>query len=568
MMGELTKKERRIGDLFLDLGLITEAQLKRAIALQKREECFLGEALIKIGAISRDKLYWVLADQFNLPYISNLSRELIDPDVVKFIPEEIARGYSILPVYSTDDELSVIIHDPTNMEILDSLKQMTGKKHLKIAISNRESINSVLDEFYGISRARPAKERGMDIWSDYFEKSQLTRCMEDVSGKEFLNFILLAAELEGTPSIHLGTESNELLVKFRIGDQLLPKFRGAPEWHTILLNQLKTLAGIHDGKTRLFVKSRFEYEVKGEKITYRLTIVKGFTGEKVILHPYKSIEELLTLRDLGMTNSQINLVINRAQILSGMVLITTPASDAIPRTINGLLANLNLKNANVVTFEHTIFFKNEHFLQIETKHFSEERLLNTLYEIASLDVDLLMVDLIKNTKILEEILSLAFRIPKIYGAMIQDSMIKAIETLFRVGEDPTFAFLNTNMILFQYPLSLLCPHCKQEIPPDAIPTFAGDLSREAPLYKPVGCERCNHTGYQKTVFVFEVLPVTHEVREFAFMDLPATEKARKIYDLVSPKLEDFVVEALEKGDLFWGDVRKILEGRGKGDGTS
>jgi len=568
MMEELTKKERRIGDLFLDLGLITEAQLKRAISLQKRDECFLGEALIKIGAISRDKLYWVLADQFNLPYISNLTRELIDPDVVKSIPEEIARGYSILPVYSTDDELSVIIHDPTNTEILDSLKQMTGKKRLKIAISNRESINSILDEFYGISRTRPVKERGMDIWSDYFEKSQLTRCMEDLSGKEFLNFILLSAELEGTPSIHLGTESNEFLVKFRIGEQLFTKFRGAPEWHAILLNRLKSLAGIQNGKTRLFVKSRFEYEVKGEKITYRLTIVKGFSGEKIILHPYKSIEEMLTLRDLGMTNSQINLVINRAQILSGMVLMATPAFDSIPRTINGLLGNLNLKNANVVTFEHTILYKNEHFLQIETRHFSEERLLNTLYEMASLDVDLLMVDLIKNTRILEEILSLAFRIPKIYGAMIQDSMTQTIETLFKVGEDPTFAFLNMNMILFQSPLSLLCPHCKQKIPSESVPPLMKDLSRTTTLYKPVGCERCNHTGYRKTVSVFEVLPVTHEVRELAFMNLPVTEKTRKIYDLVSPKLEDFVIDALEKGDLFWGDVKKFLEGHETGDRPS
>ena len=104
-MGEITKKERRLGDIFLDLGLITEAQLKRAIDLQKKEACFLGEALIRIGAISKDKLYWVLADQYNLPYISNLSSEFIEPDVIKSIPEEIARGYSILPVYNTDEEI-------------------------------------------------------------------------------------------------------------------------------------------------------------------------------------------------------------------------------------------------------------------------------------------------------------------------------------------------------------------------------------------------------------------------------------------------------------------------------
>jgi len=558
-MGELTKKERRVGDIFLDLGLITESQLKRAIDLQKKEACFLGEALIRIGAISKDKLYWVLADQYNLPYISNLSSEFIEPEVVKSIPEEIARGYSILPVYSTEEELSVVIHNPTNTEILDALKKMTGK-NLKISISDRESINNVLDDFYGISGVRPVPDRGLEITSDYFERSQLARCIKDVSGKEFLNFILISAELEGTPSIHFDMEGNEFLVKFRLGDKLFTRFTGSAEWHTILLNHLKLLADIRgDNGDRLITKGRFEYEVKEEKITYRITIIKGFTGEKVILHPFRGFGEFLTLSDLGMTDGQINLVRNRTQILPGMVLLVTPSLDIIPRTMSCLLTNMNLKNENVITFEREIFFKNEHFLQIETKDFTNEKLLNTLYETVSLDVDLLMIDDIKNPKILEEVLSMVFKIPKIYGAMVQESMIHAIETIFKVGEDPTFAFLNTNIIIFQQPVALLCPYCKQELEPGSLPSLPQDLTNEVTLYKPSGCNRCNQTGYQKTVSFFEILPITHEVREFAFMDLPIGEKTKRIYEMINPKIKGFIIDALKNGTVFWGDVKRILE---------
>lgn len=558
-MGELTKKERRVGDIFLDLGLITESQLKRAIDLQKKEACFLGEALIRIGAISKDKLYWVLADQYNLPYISNLSSEFIEPEVVKSIPEEIARGYSILPVYSTEEELSVVIHNPTNTEILDALKKMTGK-NLKISISDRESINNVLDDFYGISGVRPVPDRGLEITSDYFERSQLARCIKDVSGKEFLNFILISAELEGTPSIHFDMEGNEFLVKFRLGDKLFTRFTGSAEWHTILLNHLKLLADIRgDNGDRLITKGRFEYEVKEEKITYRITIIKGFTGEKVILHPFRGFGEFLTLSDLGMTDGQINLVRNRTQILPGMVLLVTPSLDIIPRTMSCLLTNMNLKNENVITFEREIFFKNEHFLQIETKDFTNEKLLNTLYETVSLDVDLLMIDDIKNPKILEEVLSMVFKIPKIYGAMVQESMIHAIEMIFKVGEDPTFAFLNTNIIIFQQPVALLCPYCKQELEPGSLPSLPQDLTNEVTLYKPSGCNRCNQTGYQKTVSFFEILPITHEVREFAFMDLPIGEKTKRIYEMINPKIKGFIIDALKNGTVFWGDVKRILE---------
>jgi len=558
-MGELAKKERRVGDIFLDLGLITESQLKRAIDLQKKEACFLGEALIRIGAISKDKLYWVLADQYNLPYISNLSSEFIEPEVVKSIPEEIARGYSILPVYSTEEELSVVIHNPTNTEILDALKKMTGKR-LKISISDRESINNVLDDFYGISGVRPVPDRGLEITSDYFERSQLARCIKDVSGKEFLNFILISAELEGTPSIHFDIEGNELLVKFRLGDKLFTRFTGSAEWHTILLNHLKLLADIRgDNGDRLITKGRFEYEVKEEKITYRITIIKGFTGEKVILHPFRGFGEFLTLSDLGMTDGQINLVRNRTQILPGMVLLVTPSLDIIPRTMSCLLTNMSLKNQNVITFEREIFFKNEHFLQIETKDFTNEKLLNTLYETVSLDVDVLMIDDIKNPKILEEALSMVFKIPKIYGAMVQESMIHAIEMIFKVGEDPTFAFLNTNIIIFQQPVALLCPYCKQKVEPGSFPSLPQDLTNEVTLYKPSGCNRCNQTGYQKTVSFFEILPITHEVREFAFMDLPIGEKTKRIYEMINPKIKDFIIDALKNGTVFWGDVKRILE---------
>ncbi|RTZ90520.1 MAG: hypothetical protein DSY91_06285 [Deltaproteobacteria bacterium] len=557
-MGDFTKKERRLGDIFIDLGLVTESQLKRALDLQKKESCFLGEALIRIGAISKDKLYWVLADQYNLPYISNLSSEFIEPDVVKSIPEEIARGYSILPVYSTEDELSVVIHNPTNTEILNTLKKVTGKR-LKIAISDRESINNVLDDFYGISHVQAVPDRGLELWSDYFEHSQLTRCIEDISGKEFLNFILISAELEGTPSIHLDVEGNEFLVKFRLGEKLFTKFRGSPEWHGILLNQLKLLADLHKPNGGLITKGRFEYEVREEKITYRLIIIKGFTGEKIILHPFRGLGEFLTLDDLGMTEGQINLVRNRTQVLPGMVLLVTPTQDVIPRTMSCLLTNMNLKNDNVITFEREIYFKNEHFLQIETKDFTNEQILETLYETSSLDVDVMMIDDIKSPKILEETLNMVLRIPKIYGAMVQDSMIRTIETLFKVGEDPTFSFLNTNIVIFQQPVPALCPFCKQEIGSEGLSSLPEEITKEVVLYKPVGCKRCNQTGYQKTISFFEILPITHEVREFALMDLPINEKARKIYSMIQPKLRGFILDALKDGKIFWGDVKRILE---------
>ncbi len=557
-MEELTKRERRLGDIFLDLGLITESQLKRAIDLQKKEACFLGEALIRIGAISKDKLYWVLADQYNLPFISNLSSEFIEPEVVKSIPEEIARGYSILPVYSTDEELSVVIHNPTNTEILNTLKKVTGKR-LKIAISDRESINSVLDDFYGISHVQSVPDRGLELWSDYFEHSQLKRCIEDISGREFLNFVLISAELEGTPSIHFDIEGNEFLVKFRLGDKLFVKFRGSPEWHGILLNHLKLLAGIQGNTNDLITKGRFEYEVREEKITYRLTIIKGFTGEKVILHPFRRLGEFLTLDDLGMKEGQINLVRNRTQILPGMVLLVTPSQEMISRTMSCLLTNMNLKNDNVVTFEREIYFKNEHFLQIETKDFSNEQMLETLYEATSLDVDVLMIDDIKNLRILEEVLNMVLRIPKIYGAMVQESMIRAIETLFKVGEDPTFSFLNTNIIIFQQPVPVLCPYCKQKADPESFSSISKELAKDITFYKPVGCKRCNQTGYQRTTSYFEVLPITHEVREFALMDLSVKEKTMKIYSMIHPKIREFIVNALKEGIVFWGDVKRILD---------
>jgi len=557
-MGDLAKKERRVGDIFLDLGLITESQLKRAIALHKKESCFIGEALIKIGAITKDKLYWVLADQYNLPYISNLNSEFIEPKVVKSIPEEIARGYSVLPVYSTDDELSVVIHNPTNTEILDVLRQLTGKS-LKISISDRESINAVLDNFYGISRIRPILDRGLNISSEYFESSQLTHCMEDISGREFLNFILLTAELENTPSIHFDIEGSNFLVKFRLGDKLYTKFNGSQEWHSILISQLKILAEIQDQGNDLIGKGRFEYEVNEEKTTYRVTIIKGFTGERAILHPFRGLGEFLTLSDLGMTESQINLLRNRVQLLPGVVFLITPNQDAIPRTMSCLLTNMNLKNENVITFEREIFFKNEHFLQIETKEFSNERLLSTLNETAALDVDVLMIDDIKTPRILKEVLEMAFRIPKVYCSMTLDTTVHALEMLFNVGEDPTPSFLNTNVIIFQQTVPLLCSYCKK---PVARKKFGnaldGVLENDIPLYKPDGCTRCNQTGYQKTISFFEILPISHEVRELAFMDIPVAKKIQHIYKMVNPQIEEFIIEELKKGVLAWGDVKKIL----------
>ena len=259
-----------------------------------------------------------------------------------------------------------------------------------------------------------------------------------------------------------------------------------------------------------------------------------------------------------MTDGQVNLLRNRVQLLPGAVLLITPNQDAIPRTMSCLLTNMNLKNENVITFEREIFFKNEHFLQIETKDFSNDKLLTTLYETASLDVDVLMIDDIKMPRVLKEVLEMAFRIPKIYCSMTLDTMKRAIEMLFKVGEDPTSAFLNTNVIIFQQPIPLLCPYCKQPVHGEKFGDVFGGALKDVQLYKPAGCERCNQTGYQRTISFFEILPVSHEVRELAFMDIPVAEKVEHIYDVVNPKMDEFIVDELKKGAVFWGDIKRFL----------
>ncbi len=599
----------RLGQLLTSSKMITEAQLKEAISLQRREGGRLGTNLIKLGYITEDKLVSFLSKQWGVPAV-NLSDYTVDSVVLKLIPYEIARKYLIVPVARVGATLTIAMADPSNVFVIDDVKFMTGF-NVEVVVAGESSVINAINSYYKanngalVTSNKPARKSEL-MAKDYtisedeykddgegkvldesplvdvdeFDKvvGQALDDVEIVDDKDeeavgeverpivkLVNGILINAVKEKASDIHVEPYENSFRIRQRADGRMytvmnLPvKIKGA------VTSRLKIMAGLDIAERRVPQDGRIKMKLgKKKEIDFRVSTVPCLFGERTVLRLLDKSNLQVDLTKLGFEEDVLKDFMSALDKPFGMILVTGPTGSGKTTTLYSALQYLNKVGVNISTAEDPVEYN---FMGINQVHVREDIGLTFAAALRSFlrqDPDIIMVGEIRDFETAEISVKAALTGHLVLSTLHTNDAPSTISRLLNMGIEPFLVSASVILIVAQRLVKKVCTECKVEenVPIPALIQL-GFSEEEAPsvkAYKGKGCSVCNGSGYKGRVALYEVMPLKPEIKEMILEGASADELKKTSVRLGMKSLRASGLIKIKDGVTSIEEVLKITFG--------
>jgi type IV pilus assembly protein PilB len=525
----------RLGDVLVKEGVITSDQLAEAVELQRKKGGTLPQRLVELGFVTEDEIVVSLGEQLGVPHI-RLASYNIDPEVVQLVPEATARQYHLIPLSKVGNTLSVVMSDPLNVFAIDDVKFLTGCD-VEAIVSTESDIIKAIDKYYGSSRAQIAGLMG-DIAEDKLEMireddedldlSQLKSDMEDAPLIRLVDMILVNAIKERASDVHIEATEAAVAVRYRIDGDLREVTRAPKAVHPALVSRLKVMSNLDIAERRLPQDGRTRMRYQNREVDFRVSTLPTTHGEKVVLRVLDKMAVVMRLSKLGYDELSLRRFQECLQRPHGMILLTGPTSSGKSTTLYAALQELNGPEVNIVTVEDPVEYQLDGVNQVQVKPEIGLTFAAGLRSILRQDPDIIMVGEMRDHETADTAVKAALTGHLVLSTLHTNDAAGAMTRLVDMGVEPFLIASSTIMVGAQRLIKNLCRRCAEpyKLPPEAAARLRLDPEEEQLFHKPVGCKRCNNTGYYGRSAVLEILMVDEEVQNLVITGASAPEIKR------------------------------------------
>jgi type IV pilus assembly protein PilB len=496
---------RLIGDVAVELGFATREKVERAVALARARGRPTGQTLVEQGVLRHDQLARVVAERYDIPYI-DLSLYDVDMDAAGLLDPEAARSYQAVPVgfLSGEEELLLAMADPANAMVLDDIAMITAKKIIPVCASADEIhllIARLSSKPDPDPQALPDSAEAAEFFTEPLEG-------EDPSEQTVIDMVLAEALRRGAQSVELanaGGESDTHAV-LRIDGTLTRGLTLSAEQTRELFKSVKDMAHIVEDPHRSTREGRFELDLGGRTLQVGALALTLSDGEDLLLKVKDAAKPALALGELGMQPTEQDRFAYALSRPAGMLLIAGPTASGVSSTLYAALAAITDGSRRVITIEERIDVTLAGARQLQL---GEEDPAKALRGVLRAEPDIVMLSDVGEPQSARAALDAAISGRLVLAGMHARDATDALMRLADSGVEPHLISAGVDCVVAQRLMRVLCPHCKR-------PSGAGDsLLTEYGLtdaYEPAGCAHCAATGYRGRTGIYEVMPVTEEIR--------------------------------------------------------
>jgi len=527
----------KLGELLVRENLITPAQLQKALEEQKRSGGRLGANLCKLGFIKEEQLTEFLSKQYGIPAV-NLKEFEIDPDVVKLIPEEVARKHMAIPISRSGSTLIVAMADPSNIFAQDDIKFLTGY-NVEVVVAPENSIKEAIDQYYqGGENIEDVLGDLEDIDIELSEEEEevnladLEKASEEAPVIKLVNLILTDAIKKNASDIHIEPYEKTFRVRYRIDGVLYEVLKPPMKMKNAIISRIKIMSGMDIAERRLPQDGRIKIKLgKDREMDYRVSVVPTLFGEKVVLRLLDKSNLQLDMTKLGFDDEQLKLFKEAIARPYGMVLVTGPTGSGKTTTLYSALSELNKPEVNICTAEDPVEYN---LMGINQVQMHEEIGLNFAAALRSFlrqDPDIILVGEIRDFETAEIAVKAALTGHLVLSTLHTNDAPSTVNRLLNMGVEPFLVASSVNLILAQRLVRKICPECKEpvDVNPQVLIDMGMDpeLAKDTVVYKGVGCYHCNETGYKGRIAVYEVMMLYEELKDMILNGASAAELKRE-----------------------------------------
>jgi len=535
----------KLGELLVRSGRINQAQLSEALTLQKDQGGRVGTNLVKLGHLTEKQLVDSLAQHFKVPAVE-LNGMDVDEAVLKIIPADLARKYTIIPVSKTGATITVAMIDPTNVFAMDDVKFMTGYR-VEPVVASETGIRAAIDRYYGSTHAIELKK----VMEDLTEESQsdlevleeeedldlatLEEESEQAPVVKLVNLVLTDAIKRGASDIHIEPYEKEYRVRYRIDGILYEMMHPPLKLKEAITSRAKIMARLDIAEKRLpqdgRIKIKTKISGKAKDLDYRVSVLPTLFGEKIVMRLLDKDKLMLDMTKLGFEAESLRKFETAILKPYGMVLVTGPTGSGKTNTLYSALQRINTPEVNIMTAEDPVEFNLSGINQVQTREQIGLNFAAALRSFLRQDPNIILVGEIRDFETAEVAIKAAMTGHLVLSTLHTNDAPSSISRLMNMGIEPFLVATSVHLIVAQRLVRRICTFCKEplEMPPAALVQtgFSEHESRTLKLFRGRGCDRCSNTGYKGRVGLYEVLEVDDELKEMILSGGSAFELRQK-----------------------------------------
>ena len=508
-----------IGQYMVQRGIITEEQLHKVLTYQKTQNTpgkFFGDYVIELGIVSDIQFAKVLSERIGVPFV-DLNEITINPEVIKKIPETIAKKHTIIPISQTGHRLTVATYDPVNFYIFEEVKVICGMDISPI-LATREGIKKAIIKYYSMKSVNTIFD---DVNSPNQEdESSISKLMNEESSERIDNapIVKIATSIienafrQNASDIHIEPFKEYTRIRIRIDGELVEFDKISSSAHNPLSTRYKIISGMNIAEKRIPQDGRFSQTVDGVTLDVRVSSLPTVNGEKIVIRILSTGEVAVRkITDLGMINYNYDMFDRMLKVPHGVILVTGPTGSGKTTTLYSALGELAKPNVNVITVEDPVEKNIEGINQCQVNSKAGMTFSAALRSILRQDPDIVMIGEMRDAETAEIGIRAAITGHLVLSTLHTNDAASTIIRLCDMGIPPYLVANSLIGVVAQRLVKILCPDCKKARMSNQQENMLLGIDSSETVYEAVGCRHCNNTGYKSRTAIHEIVLVTPEM---------------------------------------------------------
>lgn len=521
-----------IGQLLLESGRITESQLQRALEFQKKApDKRLGEILIELGYVTEHDTLKAMAQRVNVPFLDVLGYP-INREAAMSIPKIFAQKYVALPVDYQNDSLLVVSNDPMAFHVFEEISVLTGLE-VQVAVAETHDILICIDKVYSedvVTDATRDINEAFEQDSSEEEAALLNERIEGTPVVKMINTLISQAYAKGASDIHIEPSEKLLKVRMRINGDMVIHTTMNMAAHNPILTRVKILGGMNIAEKRIPQDGKSRYQDRDIRVDLRISTLPTIYGEKAVIRLLDSNRKnsLMDITKLGMTREQLEIFQHILKSPNGIILVTGPTGSGKTTTLYAVLSQVVKRKVNIITVEDPVEKVIEGAAQVQVNQKAGLTFSMALRSILRQDPDVIMIGEMRDGETASIGVRAAITGHLVLSTIHTNDCASSITRLVDMGVPGYMVAASLSGVIAQRLVKQLCPYCREEYVPDQKERQLFQEADPEKLWRPIGCERCNYTGYSDRTAVYEIMKidgnlnemiskgaVNHEIRAYA-----------------------------------------------------
>lgn len=529
---------QQLKSFLLDAGMLSPEQFDAAQAEAEKKKKTIEDILIEKELVSEEKIIKLCAYILGIPFV-DLEKETVAPNILKLIPEPIARAHNIIAFRKKAQDLEVAMVDPEDLRTIDFIKKTTNLRILP-RLTSISSIKKVLRQYQQTLEAEfgdiiKKEVGGIKQIKDeelFGDESDLQKIAEDLPIIKIVDTLLKHAILQRTSDIHIEPTDKEVLVRYRIDGILrdamvLPKMAAQG-----IVARIKVLSNLKLDEHRLPQDGRFKIESEDYKYSIRVSILPVFDGEKIVMRLLPETSKALTLEELGLRSKQLEDIQNSLRKPVGIILVTGPTGSGKTTTLYSMMEILNNPGINISTIEDPIEYRMQRVNQTQVNSKIGMTFASGLRSLLRQDPNIIMVGEIRDNETASLAINASLTGHLVISTLHTNSAAGSLPRLMDMKIEPFLISSTLNCILAQRLVRKLCEekekyflkeneiknigkYCDIEKTLEILKrekiVKATDKWTDIPFYRPIP-NKDNNDGYSGRIGIYEVLPINETIK--------------------------------------------------------